>query len=52
MYQRTAEELRQRIADSNAQRSLIEIQSLVENIKDKEEQIGQMQVEIQQIMND
>jgi hypothetical protein len=30
----------------------MEIQSLVENIKEKEDQIGQMQVEIQQIMND
>ena len=52
MYQRTSEDLRKRVDESNAQRSLMEIQSLVENIKEKEDQIGQMQTEIQQVMND
>ena len=52
MYQRSVDDLKKRIAESNNQRSLLEIQSLVESIKEKEDQIGQMQAEIGQIMND
>lgn len=52
MYERTVDDLRNRIQQTNSQRSLMEIQSLVEIIKEKEDQITQMQSEIQQIMND
>ena len=52
MYERTTDDLRNRIEQTNSQRSLMEIQSLVENIKEKEDQISSMQQEIQQIMND
>jgi hypothetical protein len=40
MYQRSVDDLKKRIAESNNQRSLLEIQSLVESIKEKEDQIG------------
>lgn len=52
MYEQSVEDLRARIADSNAQRSLEEIQSLVESIKEKEEQIGQMSSEIEQLVKE
>ena len=47
MYEQTVEDLSQRIEDSNAQRSLNEIQNMVEHIKDKEKEIDQIQKEIQ-----
>jgi hypothetical protein len=46
MYERTSDDLKNRIEQTNSQRSLMEIQSLVENIKDKEDQISYMQQEI------
>ena len=40
MYDQTVDDLKMRIADSNSQRSLQQIEVLIEQIKEKEEQIG------------
>jgi hypothetical protein len=37
MHERAADDLSSRIEQTNSQRSLMEIQSLVENIKEKED---------------